>query len=115
MLRTLALAALKFVPATDSCAASFFPGCSTIESTAIVLLGNQGVDLIDSSGGTYFLGAVASSDRHSAAPYFLDFARPDRTVTNTPLSALGNNTEATFDLTLDGSHAGRRDRHLRVA
>ena len=59
MLRTLALAALKFVPATDSCAASFFPGCSTIESTAIVLLGNQGVDLIDSSGGTHFLGAVA--------------------------------------------------------
>ena len=39
---------------------------------AISLLGNEAVDLIDISGGTYFPGAPASSDRRTSGPYFLD-------------------------------------------
>ena len=35
---------------------------------AISLLGDEGVDLIDISGGTYFPGAPASSDRRSRPP-----------------------------------------------
>ena len=56
---------------------------------AISLLGDEGVDLIDISGGTYFPGAPASSDRRSAGPYFLEFARRARTVTDTPLMVTG--------------------------
>lgn len=57
--------------------------------TAISLLGNESVDLIDISGGTYFPGARASSDRRSAGPYFLDFAKRTRTITKTPLMVTG--------------------------
>lgn len=57
--------------------------------TAISLLGNESVDLIDISGGTYFPGARASSDRRSAGPYFLDFAKRARTITKTPLMVTG--------------------------
>ena len=42
---------------------------------AVSLLGDEGVDLIDISGGTYFPGARASSDRRSSDPYFLEFVR----------------------------------------
>jgi 2,4-dienoyl-CoA reductase-like NADH-dependent reductase (Old Yellow Enzyme family) len=56
---------------------------------AVVLLGNTGVDLIDISGGTYFPGAPSSSDRRSDGPYFLDFAKRARTVTDTPLMLTG--------------------------
>ncbi|MGI9615286.1 MAG: oxidoreductase, partial [Acidimicrobiales bacterium] len=56
---------------------------------AVGLLGNVGVDLIDISGGTYFPGAPASSDRRSDGPYFLDFARRAHTVTDTPLMLTG--------------------------
>ncbi len=56
---------------------------------AISLLGDEGVDLIDISGGTYFPGAPASSDRRSAGPYFLEFARRARTVTDAPLMLTG--------------------------
>ncbi len=56
---------------------------------AIALLGHEAVDLIDISGGTYFPGAPASSDRRSSGPYFLEFARRARTVTNTPLMLTG--------------------------
>ena len=65
-------------------------GLSEDEALVVVsLLGNHGVDLIDISGGTYFPGAAASSDRRSSGPYFLDFARRARTVTNTPLMLTG--------------------------
>lgn len=63
-----------------------------IEDDAIVvvsLLGNEAVDLIDISGGTYFPGARASSDRRTSGPYFLDFARRARTVTDVPLMLTG--------------------------
>ncbi len=56
---------------------------------AISLLGDEGVDLIDISGGTYFPGAAASSDRRSSGPYFIEFARRVRTVTDTPLMVTG--------------------------
>lgn len=56
---------------------------------AISLLGSEGVDLIDVSGGTYFPGAAASSDRRSSGPYFVDFARRARNVTDTPLMLTG--------------------------
>ena len=56
---------------------------------AMSLLGDEGVDLIDISGGTYFPGAPASSDRRSSGPYFVEFARRVRTVTDTPLMVTG--------------------------
>jgi 2,4-dienoyl-CoA reductase-like NADH-dependent reductase (Old Yellow Enzyme family) len=56
---------------------------------AIGLLGSRGVDLIDISGGTYFPGAPASSDRRSSGPYFVDFARRARAVTDVPLMVTG--------------------------
>lgn len=56
---------------------------------AISLLGNEAVDLIDISGGTYFPGAPSSSDRRTSGPYFVDFARRARTVTNVPLMLTG--------------------------
>lgn len=56
---------------------------------AISLLGNESVDLIEISGGTYFPGAPASSDRGTSGPYFLDFARRARTVTDIPLMLTG--------------------------
>ncbi len=56
---------------------------------AMSLLGKEGVDLIDISGGTYFPGAPASSDRRSSGPYFVEFARRARTVTDTPLMVTG--------------------------
>ncbi|MGB3829870.1 MAG: NADH:flavin oxidoreductase [Ornithinimicrobium sp.] len=55
----------------------------------ISLLGEEAIDLLDISGGTYFPGAAASSDRRSSGPYFLDFARRARTVTHTPLMVTG--------------------------
>lgn len=65
-------------------------GLTEDESLIVIsLLGDQGVDLIDISGGTYFPGAVSSSDRHSSGPYFLDFARRARAVTATPLMVTG--------------------------
>lgn len=56
---------------------------------AISLLGSEAVDLIDISGGTYFPGAAASSDRRTSGPYFVDFARRARTVTDVPLMLTG--------------------------
>jgi 2,4-dienoyl-CoA reductase-like NADH-dependent reductase (Old Yellow Enzyme family) len=56
---------------------------------AISLLGNEAVDLIDISGGTYFPGAPVSSDGRSSGPYFLEFARRARTVTDIPLMLTG--------------------------
>ena len=56
---------------------------------AIELLANEPIDLIDISGGTYFPGAPSSSDRHSSGPYFADFARRARQVTQIPLMVTG--------------------------
>lgn len=56
---------------------------------AIALMGDAGIDLIDISGGTYFPGAPASSDRRTSGPYFREFARRARSVTDTPLMLTG--------------------------
>ena len=54
------------------------------------LLDRSSVDLIDISGGTYFPGAKASSDGVSATgPYFLNFARRAKQVTDVPLMLTG--------------------------
>ncbi len=55
----------------------------------IELLDATSVDLVDISGGTYFPGAAASTDRRSSGPYFVDFVRRARAVTNTPLMTTG--------------------------
>jgi 2,4-dienoyl-CoA reductase-like NADH-dependent reductase (Old Yellow Enzyme family) len=57
--------------------------------TVVELIGNEEVDLIDISGGTYMPGAVASTDRASSGPYFLSFAERARRVTTTPLMLTG--------------------------
>ena len=54
------------------------------------LLDRTSVDLIDISGGTYFPGAKASSEGSSdGGPYFLEFARRARGVTDVPLMLTG--------------------------
>ena len=55
----------------------------------IRLLDQTSVDLIDISGGTYFPGAKASSEGTSRGPYFLDFARRAKEITNVPLMLTG--------------------------
>jgi len=56
---------------------------------AIGLLGATSLDLVDISGGTYFPGAPSSSDRRSPGPYFVEFARRARSVTDTALMVTG--------------------------
>lgn len=53
------------------------------------LLDKTSVDLIDISGGTYFPGAVASSESSSQGPYFIDFAQQARELTHIPLMLTG--------------------------
>ncbi len=54
------------------------------------LLDHTPLDLIDVSGGTYFPGAKASSEGSSdGGPYFLEFARRARGVTDVPLMLTG--------------------------
>jgi 2,4-dienoyl-CoA reductase-like NADH-dependent reductase (Old Yellow Enzyme family) len=54
------------------------------------LLDRTSIDLIDISGGTYFPGAKASSEGSSdGEPYFLEFARRARGVTDVPLMLTG--------------------------
>lgn len=53
------------------------------------LLDQTTIDLIDISGGTYFPGAKASSEGTSHGPYFLNFARLAKEITNVPLMLTG--------------------------
>ncbi len=54
------------------------------------LLDQTSVDLIDISGGTYFPGAKSSSEGLSGSgPYFLEFARRAKGVTDVPLMLTG--------------------------
>ncbi|MEM8742899.1 MAG: oxidoreductase, partial [Pseudomonadota bacterium] len=52
-------------------------------------LAPAGLDLIDISGGTYFPGARSASDRAGTGPYFQEFARRARAVTEVPLMLTG--------------------------
>nr|WP_319385010.1 NADH:flavin oxidoreductase/NADH oxidase family protein [uncultured Roseibium sp.] len=57
---------------------------------AVRLLDRTSVDLVDVSGGTYFPGAPASSDGVAAGgPYFADFARRAKSVTDIPVMLTG--------------------------
>jgi len=54
------------------------------------ILDQSSIDLIDISGGTYFPGAKASSESTSdGGPYFLEFARRAKGVTQVPLMLTG--------------------------
>jgi 2,4-dienoyl-CoA reductase-like NADH-dependent reductase (Old Yellow Enzyme family) len=54
------------------------------------ILDQTSIDLIDVSGGTYFPGAKPSSDSSSdGGPYFIDFARRAKGITNIPVMATG--------------------------
>jgi 2,4-dienoyl-CoA reductase-like NADH-dependent reductase (Old Yellow Enzyme family) len=65
-------------------------GLTEVDALEVVrLLDQTSIDLIDISGGTYFPGAKASSDGSSRGPYYLDFARRAKGVTNVPLMATG--------------------------
>ncbi len=65
-------------------------GLEEEDTLAIIAeLDRTGIDLIDISGGTYFPGAPASSDRAASGPYFLDFAKAARPMTRTPLMVTG--------------------------
>jgi len=57
--------------------------------TVVAALDGTGVDLIDISGGTYFPGARSASDSAGSGPYFVDFAKRARTLTNKPLMVTG--------------------------
>ena len=57
--------------------------------TVVELVGNEPVDLIDISGGTYFPDATSIADRPPPGPYYLSFARRARAVTDTPLMLTG--------------------------
>ena len=65
-------------------------GVTEVDALEVVrLLDNTSIDLIDISGGTYFPGAKASSDGAIHGPYFLDFARRAKEVSDVPLMATG--------------------------
>ncbi|MGB1237169.1 MAG: hypothetical protein ACPG4U_03090 [Pseudomonadales bacterium] len=55
----------------------------------IKLLAKSSVDLIEISGGTYFPGAVASSDSAAHEVYFSEFARKAKTLTQIPIALTG--------------------------
>ena len=67
-------------------------------------LNQTSIDLIDISGGTYFPGAPASSDGSSQGPYFLDFAKRARKLTNIPLMLTGGfkSRESAIDVLASG-------------
>ncbi|MEM7072812.1 MAG: oxidoreductase [Pseudomonadota bacterium] len=72
------------------------------------LLDQTSIDLIDISGGTYFPGAKPSLEgRSNGKPYFLDFARRARTVTEVPLMLTGG--IATRAQALDAITSGAAD------
>lgn len=65
-------------------------GLEEADALAVVAaLDRTGVDLIDISGGTYFPGAKSASDSAGKGPYFLNFARRARTLTDKPLMVTG--------------------------
>lgn len=56
----------------------------------IGIINQTSIDLIDISGGTYFLGASASSDSSSSnGHYFINFAQRAKQITGIPIMATG--------------------------
>ena len=75
--------------------------------TAIETVGSESIDLLDISGGTYFPGAPASSDRRTSGPYFVDFSRRAKALTDTPLMVTGG--FATREQATDAVSSGAAD------
>lgn len=70
------------------------------------LLDQTSIDLIDISGGTYFPGAKSSSEGASdGGPYFIDFAKRAKSVTDIPLMLTGGfeRREQAADAVLSGA------------
>ncbi len=58
--------------------------------SVVRLLDQTSVDLIDVSGGTYFPGAASSSDGTTkAGPYFVEFAKRAKELTDIPIMVTG--------------------------
>lgn len=55
----------------------------------VAMLDRSSVDLIDISGGTYYPGAKPASDGAGRGPYFIEFAKRARALTNNPLMLTG--------------------------
>ncbi|MFW2587875.1 oxidoreductase [Sagittula sp. SSi028] len=55
----------------------------------VAALDRSPIDLIDISGGTYFPGARSASDSGGKGPYFIDFAKAARALTDMPLMLTG--------------------------
>ena len=53
------------------------------------ILDGTALDLIEFSGGTYFPGAPSASDGLGRGPYFIDFARRARELTDKPVVTTG--------------------------
>lgn len=65
-------------------------GLNEADALGVVhMLDQTSIDLIDISGGTYFPGAVSSSDAKASGPYFIDFAKRAKAVTQIPVMATG--------------------------
>lgn len=69
-------------------------GFTESESMEVIqLLGNQGIDLIEISGGTYEKPAMIKGNRKKSTEkreaYFLEYIEKARTLTNTPLMLTG--------------------------
>ena len=66
-------------------------GLTPADALAVVrMIGQTSVDLIDISGGTYFPGAASSSDGTSlSGPYFIDFAKRAKQLTDIPIMVTG--------------------------
>ncbi|WP_017223210.1 NADH:flavin oxidoreductase/NADH oxidase family protein [Moritella dasanensis] len=56
---------------------------------AIRILDKTSIDLIELSGGSYFPGAISSSDCSTKGPYFIDFAKKAKNITSIPLVVTG--------------------------
>lgn len=82
-------------------------GLSPEDAIEVVrLLGQTSIDIIDVSGGTYFPGAVSSSDGSSSSgPYFIDFAKRAKEVTSIPIMLTGGfqNREQAVTTLAEGS------------
>jgi 2,4-dienoyl-CoA reductase-like NADH-dependent reductase (Old Yellow Enzyme family) len=72
------------------------------------ILDQTSIDLIDISGGTYFPGAKSSSDSASSGgPYFIDFARRAKEITNIPIMLTGGFTKR--EQAIDALKSGAAD------
>lgn len=73
----------------------------------VAALNDTSIDLIDISGGTYFPGAKSASDSAGAGPYFLDFAKRARSLTDKVLMATGG--FKTLDQATEAVESGAAD------